>query len=100
MSHPATPDDADLTPLARIAEHVVTIPRDAALWREAAILNAAQRPLAVALACGQIDWVTYHERLRVVAGPVLAQNNQTATEILVAATVLLMEAAPLPDSLN
>ena len=112
MSRPELPDDIHLTPpfgvhhadatIARIVERLLAMPRHSAVWQEAAALNAAQRPLAAAFGRGEIDHAAYQERLRLVAGPVLARADSAAAEILVAATLLLQaEAATLrPNSLN
>jgi hypothetical protein len=93
---------ADAT-IVRIAKRLQVAPRDDAIWHEAATLNAAKRPLDAAYRRGEITMATYHERLRVVAGPVLARDDQTAVEIFIAATLLLLaEAAttPRPDCPN
>jgi hypothetical protein len=113
MSQADPPDDMDRlasfgphpvdATIARIAKRLLVAPRDDAIWHEAAALNAAKHPLDAAHRRGEITVATYRERLRVVAGPVLAREDHTATEIFVAATLLLLtEAAanPRPDSLN
>jgi hypothetical protein len=90
---------ADAT-VARIAARVLALPRDDAIWQEAAAVNAIKLPLDAALRRGDITLETYQRRLRVVSGPVLARAGRRASEVLIAATVLLSEAAPLPDSAN
>ena len=113
MSQPEPPDDldrprsfgvhpADAT-IVRIAERLLATPPGDAIWREAAALNAAQRPLAAALQRGDITTETYLERLRIVAGPVFARDDQMGTAIFVAATMLLgaeAAASPRPDCPN
>ena len=113
MNQPEPPDDMDRmrsfgvhpvdATIVRIAERLLATPPDDAIWREAAALNAAQRPLAAALQRGDITWAVYEARLRVVAGPVFARDDQTGTAIFVAATMLLgaeAAASPRPDCPN
>jgi hypothetical protein len=104
---PELPDDRDHMPswdahradatLVRIAERLLAVPPDDAIWQEAAALNAAKRPLDAAYGRGEITRESYQERLRLVAGSVLARPDQTAAEIFMAATLLLLaEAAATP----
>jgi hypothetical protein len=113
MSPSEMPDDAGRTPafgthpadatVLRIAERLLAAPADDPIWREAAALNTARHPLDAARRRGTITVATYEQRLRVVAGPVLALANHRGSEVLMAATLLLQaEAAanPLPEGLN
>ena len=89
--------------IARIARRLLAVPPDDPLWRSAAQLNRDSTALNTAYRRGEITKETHREKLRVVAAPVLAQSDHAATEILVAASLLLLReeaAIPRPGCLN